>query len=280
MKKETRNLILFFLFTFAWTWAFYAPMAFGGHNPYEMPWLILLILGGMGPSLVGVAMVLLTCNREQRRDYWIRCFSLRRIGIRWWLIIFLIFPAIYGLSIAIDVAMGGQLPGMEMLRNLIANPLTIPLAAFISFMSGPWSEEFGWRGFALDRIIKPLGVIPGTIVLGVVWGVWHLPLYFMSNTWHGDMGFQLAGFWTFVLFNVGLSLIMTWVYLNTSLSILSGMLLHFTSNFTSQLIAPSSDRFEVVRMILLLAFGLAACAVMLRNRQTHPALGQVKPARP
>jgi hypothetical protein len=68
------------------------------------------------------------------------------------------------------VYIGGELPGMEMLRNLIANPLTIPLAAFISFMSGPWSEEFGWRGFALDRIIKPLGVIPGTIVLGVVWG--------------------------------------------------------------------------------------------------------------
>jgi hypothetical protein len=39
-EKETRNLILFFLFTFAWTWAFYAPMAIGGHNPYEMPWLI------------------------------------------------------------------------------------------------------------------------------------------------------------------------------------------------------------------------------------------------
>jgi membrane protease YdiL (CAAX protease family) len=45
------------------------------------------------------------------------------------------------------------MPGMKQFVSLMANPLMWPLAAFISFMSGPWSEEFGWRGYALDRFL-------------------------------------------------------------------------------------------------------------------------------
>jgi membrane protease YdiL (CAAX protease family) len=252
MHKETRNLLIFFLVTFLWTWAFYAPIALGGHSPYEMPWTILLIFGGMGPSVVGVAMALLMKDKGARRDYWRRCFSFNRISLKWWLVTFLTFPLIYALGIAIDTALGGSLPAMNLLRDLIAHPAVIPLAMFIRFMSGPWSEEFGWRGYALDRIILSLGAIPGSITLGIVWGVWHLPLFFMPATWHGQVGFALTGFWMFILFSVALSLFMTWVYLNTNRSILSGMMIHFASNFTAQLFEPISTRLEVLRLILLL----------------------------
>jgi membrane protease YdiL (CAAX protease family) len=159
-----------------------------------MPWMILLILGGAGPSIVGVAMVLLTWDKAQRSEYWQRCFSPRRIGLRWWLVIFLLFPVLFAAGIAIDLLMGGSLPGMKQLTDLMSTPLMWPLAAFISFMSGPWSEEFGWRGYALEPITSRYGIIRGTMALGILWGVWHLPLYFMPATWHGQMGFQLAGF--------------------------------------------------------------------------------------
>jgi membrane protease YdiL (CAAX protease family) len=269
MSKESRNPIIFFIATFVWTWTFYGFIVVGGHNPYEMPWMIFLVLGGMAPSLVGVVMVLLMRDKQERRDYWRRCFSLKRIGILWWLVILFIFPVIYGLSIVIDVAMGSSLPGMDLLKSLVANPVTIPFTAFLSFMSGPWSEEFGWRGYALDRIVKLFGVIPGSIVLGLVWAVWHLPLYFMPATWHGQMGFQFSGFWTFMLYSVGLSLIMTWIYLSTHRSILAGMLLHFTANFTAQLLAPSTESSEIVKMVLILTVGCIACMLMNRRKQTH-----------
>jgi hypothetical protein len=136
MKKETRNLGIFFVATFLWTWMFYIPIAVSGSSQFQMPWMILLICGGMGPSLVGIAMVLLTYDKEQRREYWYRCFSVRRIRLLWWLVIFLIFPVIFVVSIAVDVALGGSLPGLTQLKSLMANPLTWPLAAFISFMSG------------------------------------------------------------------------------------------------------------------------------------------------
>jgi membrane protease YdiL (CAAX protease family) len=276
MKKETKNLVIFLVATFVWTWAWYAPIAAGHHTPYEMPWTIFLILGGMGPSLVGVIMILLRHDKQERLDYWRRCFSLRRIGGLWWLVIFLIFPVLFGLSIAVDLLFGGSLPGMDQLRSLIANPVTIPLAAFISFMSGPWSEEFGWRGYALDRMIKSLGILRGSIVLGLIWGVWHLPLFLMSGNWHSEIGLGLTGFWTFTLHSAGLGLIMTRVYQKTNRSIISGMLMHFTSNFCGQLLAPSSTRFVVISMILMLVLGLALCTSL--KQQEPESIPSVQPA--
>jgi membrane protease YdiL (CAAX protease family) len=279
MTKATRNLVLFFAATFIWTWAFYIPIVISGGSLSQMPWMILLILGGMGPSLVGVAMVLFLYNQEQRRDFWRRCFSFKAIGLPWWLLIFLVFPVIYALNVGIDRALGGAAPGMEQLRSLAASPAMWPLAAFISFMSGPWSEEFGWRGVALKPMLKRFGIVPGSIVLGVIWAVWHLPLYFMADGWHAQMGFRPAGFWTFIVLNVGLSLIMTWVFLNTRGSILSAMLLHFTSNFTSQLLAPISDRVEILRAVFMLAVGLAGCIYLARKAE-HPILQETEQLQP
>lgn len=274
MDKQSKNLLIFLVLTFIWTWAFYAPIAAGGHNPYEMPWTILLIFGGMGPSVIGVSMVLLTLDKESRRNFWRRCFSFRRISGLWWAVIFLLFPVIYGLSILTDMAMGGSLPEMTQLRSLIANPVTIPLAAFISFMSGPWSEEFGWRGYALDPILTPFGLLAGSIILGLLWGVWHLPLFFMSATWHGQIGFGLTGFWMFMLRSVGLALLMTWVYLNTDRSILSGMFMHFTSNFSGQLLASVSVRVEVLESAFIFIVGLVACLLMVRKGQNESLLNR------
>lgn len=276
MTRETRNLIVFLVATFIWTWALYAPIAIGGSSPYNMPWMVLLILGGAGPSIVGVAMVLLTYDKAQRRDYWRRTFSLRRIGPAWWAVIFLIFPLVFAVSIGVDMATGGSAPGMDQLKSLIAAPGMIPLAAFLSLMSGPWSEELGWRGFALDPLLRRFGAVSGSIVLGIIWAVWHLPLFFMPATWHGKMGFQLAGFWTFIVFSVGLSLVMTWVYQNTNRSILAAMLLHFTSNFTAQLLATTSNQVEMLRGVLLLAVGLAACGLMARKAGSREARGVEK----
>lgn len=278
MNKQTRNLLIFFVVTFVWTWAFYIPIAASGRNPYEMPWMILLIFGGMGPSVIGVLMVLFTLDKESRRDFWQRSFSFKRINGFWWAIIFLLFPILYSLSILIDMALGGSLPEMTQLRSLIANPVMIPLAAFISFMSGPWSEEFGWRGYALDRITTPFSLLAGSIGLGLIWGIWHLPLFFMPATWHGQIGFGLTGFWMFMLRSVGLALIMTWVYLKTNRSILSGMFLHFTSNFTGQLLASVSERVEVTETILIFVSGLIACLSMVRKDQKEMQVGAPKPA--
>ncbi len=242
MSKQTKNLILFFIATFAATWVSYFTIILKGWNPYSMPGMIFLLMGGSAPSWVGVLMVLFTYNKQQRRDYFRRCFSFRQIKLPFWAFIIFIFPLIYVTIIPLDVWMGSAIPGMTNLRAFLAAPLTIPLALFMSFLSGPWSEEFGWRGYSLDPLLKKFGILRGSALLGFIWGIWHLPLFLMPQTWHGEMGFKLAGFWTFMLYSIGLAMLMTWVYLRTNRSILSAFMMHLANNFTSNLIFPGSDK--------------------------------------
>jgi membrane protease YdiL (CAAX protease family) len=258
MKKDKLRTFLFFVITFLWTWACYVPLVITRSSPYQFPGVVLLILGGAGPSIVGVLTVLFTYSKAEKRAFWARCFDPRPIRWKAWLLIALFFPVLLAVSVAFDMLFGGNLPGMIQLKSLITNPVSIPLAALISFMSGPWSEEFGWRGVALTGLLRRFNLLVSSLILGTLWGVWHLPLYFMPDTWHGQMGFALSGFWSFMVMSVGLSLLMSLVYAHSGRSVLTGMLLHFASNFTAQLIAPSSDRVEIIRAVLLAITALVA----------------------
>ena len=252
MTVTRRRTTWFLLATFVWTWTCYGALIWSGHSPYEMPWMLWLIAGGMGPSLVGVVLTLLG-DPADRQDFWRRARGLSTISAGWWLFILLIFPLVFAAAIAFDLALGGTRPGLDQWRALMTSPALWPLVTFISFLSGPWSEEFGWRGYLLDPLLARFGRVRGSIVLGLIWGVWHLPLYGMPATWHGHMGFRLEGFWTFMLLNIGLSLMMTRVHLATGGSIPAAMFIHFAANFTAQLVAPVSDRVEVARTCLILA---------------------------
>lgn len=272
MTKAIRYLILFFLATFAATWTTYFTIVFNGWNPYAMPGLAFLLIGGSAPSWVGVLMVLFTYDKAERRDYFRRCFAFQQIKAPDWAFIIFVFPAIYASIIALDTLLGGSLPGMTNLKAFIAQPWIIPLTLFVAFLSGPWSEEFGWRGYALDPLLNYFGVVRGSIVLGFLWGIWHLPLFFMPETWHGQMDFRFAGFWTFMLYSIGLAMMMTWVYLWTNRAILTGFLMHLSSNFTANLFLPYSDRLEIMRMGVIVVLGFALCVLI------HSKLVSVTPA--
>lgn len=260
--KNASHLRLFFLATFVATWTTYFTIVFQGWSPYAMPGLALFLVGGSAPSWVGVLMVLFTYTPAARRDYFRRCFAFRQIkGAEWAFMLFL-FPGLFVFIMALNGLLGGSLPGMTNLKAFIAQPGLIPLALVIGFFSGPWSEEFGWRGYALDPLLDRFGVLRGSFLLGIIWGGWHLPLFFMPQTWHGQMGFRLAGFWTFMLYSIGLAMTMSWVYLRTNRAILTGFLLHFASNFTGNLFAPYSDQFEIMRMVVIILLGFALCMRM------------------
>lgn len=265
--KGLKSVLLFFALSFIWTWAFYFAIIIFGLNPYEGVGTALLICGGCSPTFVGLIMVLATYSKERKIEYFKRVYQAKRISPRWWLFIVLCFPAVLAVSIGIDLLSGGVAPEMTNLNAVIMNPVTFLPLILLSFMSGPFSEEFGWRGFALDPLLGRFGFTKASALLGTVWGLWHLPLYFMPQTWHGKMGFGFEGFWTFMLMSIGLSLLMSWVYVNTNRSILSALLMHLFSNFTAQLLAEVSPKVELLRGLLIFALGLCVAIRMIKVKR-------------
>ena len=177
MKKRS-NLILFFVITLAWTWICgFIPVILGiTGTPIGT---FIFYFGGGAPSVVGLFIVFLTYSRAERRDYFKRCFSLKYMEWKWPLIVFSIFFIISTVCIYIGVnILGYDMPGMDYIHAIIGNPLMVPLVILISLVSGPLNEEFGWRGYALDKLIVRFGFLKASLLLGFIWAIWHLAWYF------------------------------------------------------------------------------------------------------
>lgn len=279
MNKAIGQLAIFFGGTFAWTWACYFAIVLLDLDPYRWPGLPLLLAGGSAPTWMGIGLAMATNDRAGRREFWRRFYDIRRIGRLRLAAILLLFPALTAAAIGVDLLLGGSAPDMTALRAILANPLLLFPGLLLSFFSGPFSEEFGWRGFALDPLLERLGFAGASIVLGLFWGVWHLPLYLMPETWHGQMGFRFEGFWAFILGSVGLSVIASSAYLGTARSILAAMLVHLAANYSTQLIAGPVGPGYAPRVSLLLNLALAAVGLALCLWQRWPIAPLALPRR-
>lgn len=141
----------------------------------------------------------------------------------WLLPILFLMPAIVGLSLLLSVMTGDTLREIE----AFINPLIIvPAFIYILFLGGPVGEEFGWRGYALDRLQARFNDLNSSVLLGIVWGLWHLPLFFMED----QEIYRNVPIIGFILDTILLSILFTWVYNNTNGSILAILLFHTTGN--------------------------------------------------
>jgi membrane protease YdiL (CAAX protease family) len=88
-------------------------------------------------------------------------------------------------------------------------------------------EEVGWRGYALPRLAQRLGLRRASLLLGVIWAVWHLPLFFVGHTDTTGQSFPV-----FLLEVTALSVVLAWLFARTNGSLLLTMLMHSAVNQT------------------------------------------------
>lgn len=239
--KTTRPTLagpwIYFLAAFAWTWLFWGIGILTNANLETGDGFIYMPLGVIGPAVAGVLFVYLTRDRAGRRDYWVRLIDFRRIPGRWYLVIFLFVPALNLLAAFGGLLAGGPGPA---LGESVRSALTDPGALFMSILFStliPFFEELGWRGYVLDRLQEKRTALAASLVLGVVWAAWHLPLFYIEGSYQAGLGVGTPAFWLFMAGIVPLSVAFTWIYNHTGRSTLAVILFHAMVNFAGELIA-------------------------------------------
>jgi membrane protease YdiL (CAAX protease family) len=179
-----------------------------------------------GTSIAGVILIALTAGKEGLRDLGQRVLRWR-VGFRWWATALFFTGLLVLPAIAIKAALVGGLPSFAFFRQ--EWPM-IPVYFLITLLGGPLGEEFGWRGFALPDLQRKWGPLVASIIIGVVWALWHLPLFLQPEGFHAQIGWQFLP--VYLSATTAFAVMMTWVYNKTGSSLLvGGIILHNADNF-------------------------------------------------
>jgi membrane protease YdiL (CAAX protease family) len=254
-SRPLDGLWLYVLLTFALSWITWGIGIASGMSLARSPGILVYSVGGSFPSIIGV-ILLYRYTPQGERDFWRRLVSFKQISAGWWAFIVLWMPAIMLLSVGISYLLDLPAPGYVAIHQIAANPAILVTLLLQFLIIGPLTEELGWRGFALDRILGRWGVLRGSLILAFIWWAWHLPLYYFIGSTYYRWGLFTPEFWLFLLRVIPLTTLMSLAYLANQRSILSALAIHFTFNSILNLIAPlgaSLYLLQAIFMIILVA---------------------------
>jgi membrane protease YdiL (CAAX protease family) len=223
----------------------------------------LLLLGTVAPSLVALALTERAEGRATTQALLDRIF-LWHVGVRWYLFAVGYTPAIKLSAAAVHRVVTGAWPrfGDE------AWYLMAMAIVFSTWVQA--GEEIGWRGYALPRLSARVGLAPASVILGVVWASWHLPLFFFPAA--DTLG---QSFPVYLLQVTALSVAGAWLYWRIGGSLLLVMLLHAAVNNTKDIVpsavSGATDPFalsaSLVAWITVALLWTAAAYFLVRMRK-------------
>jgi uncharacterized protein len=278
-------LVAFFVMAYAFSWLVWAPWVLGGDGAGLVPINISKTASGYlnatailaGPTLAAFIMTATTEGREGVRRLLGR-YVLWRVGLRWYMfaligvpLIMLLGTMVYSMELPNLGALGGP-------SYLLSYLLSF---ALVTVLGGPLLEEGGWRGFALPRMERLHGPLLASLILGILWALWHLP-EFLVPSWTAAMGGgSIVVIILFTITAVTFTIVITWVFNNTRASLLLAILVHASiDTFGGTLAAIFPAKAVTSAFPYIIGFGVVALVliVLTRGRLAYERLAEAQSA--
>jgi membrane protease YdiL (CAAX protease family) len=223
--------------------------------------IVLFMLGGFVPSLTAFFLTWQQGGWADVKQLGKRALQFK-IGGRWYLTMILI---------AVLAAVGQILITRLMGNTFDLSLFLVQAGSFVPLLIiGPLSEEFGWRGYALDRLQTRWSPLVSSLIVGVAWGLWHGPLFAMVGTSQYALKIPFIGFLCGL---IALSVIFTWLHNNTNGSIWTAIFFHWIYTYTAQVVASGATRSPLYNWLEYLPYIVAALLVMLITK--HRSVSQM-----
>lgn len=261
---ERHSLIIGLALMFLYTWTI--DLSNSGVLPFKVPFAVALTVG-WGFIFVSLFMTWLTLGKDEMVKLFKR-FFIWHVNWKWYLVAFLLLPALQFASVLLTSWLT-RVPvdySHPMIRDVV--PLDAPLLVLVI----PWilfeiltnGEEMGWRGYILPRLQAKYNALAASLIVGVIWSVWHLPKFYGTGISGG------RSFIWFTVFCMAAAVLYTWLYNNSRGSLLLVTLFHASGN-TAGMFLPVSFAVTggIVKNIMVVLYIIVAIVVIVAAGPAH-----------
>lgn len=273
LRSHLSPLAAYVVLAYVLSWVLWVPAVLWFPDVSSPPWwaIVLVFVGIYGPSVAAIAAAAVHGGRIEVSVLFAKLWRWR-VGWSWYGLVLLGPPAFVWIGAGIHKALGGTVGVSEIEWPLRA---TLVLATYVPF--GPLGEELGWRGYALPHLETYLSPLASSVILGIIWAVWHVPMFWFSPIGLPARSLSTIGMW--IVSVLSFSILLSYVARNTNYSVPIAILLHATLNAGSAMgfaaLAVSTLDAEEIRSWARLVYWLvvlAAAIALARDRRDSRAV--------
>lgn len=235
-------LIFFFAVAYTWAWLVFIPMVIF-HAPPQ--WITVATFGPTVAALVTHRITNGSYRAFRIYTTWPRTLGAMAVGVVLMIVAYVVLPGIM-------TADPRKLHWSILISTTVYNYSTL--------LGGPLGEEPGWRGYALPRLESAFGPVRGSLLLGLLWAGWHLPLFFYP-------GWTSSPPWIYVAFMTGQSVILTYGANLACYGVVVPIAMHATFNtvsrFLNGLFASSQPQARIPFVLVMALSGLAVAVFLI-----------------
>jgi membrane protease YdiL (CAAX protease family) len=262
----------------AMSWLIQLPglIALKGNYHFTERYLVFLNFASYSPSLAAIIVTTITQGWTGIKSLLSRLFRWR---VSWlvYLATFFVFPLVFFFGFQL---LGIRASDGEDLLVFLTLVVVVPInSVIVSVLSGigPLGEELGWRGFMLPRLLERYGDFPSSIILGLVWAFWHLPI-FLFPEWRGEIPVVISIF-LYPFSTISIAYIMTKLHHGSRGSVLIAILFHGVVNYIADSqeywqtdsFSPLTIRIAITGLFIVTGFIFWIFSIRTTQRQNLPA---------
>ena len=240
--SNNKPLVIFFLLSYLPAWGLMGLFIAQNHGWVQpaIPFEPILIIGSWIPNIAAFLVIAFVLKRKGEIRKLLKGWLKFKVPAFWYLAT--LIPVVFSV---LSMFIYRLLYGVTPVEGIVFNPMGMLALLIISTITGATGEELGWRGFALPRLQMRMSALNASLVLGVVWTMWHVPL------WFAGLGYEKIPFAAYAILLMSSTVLITWACNNSRGSMVIASLFHLTMNIALNII---DSKALFVYALLIFAF--------------------------
>ncbi len=224
-------------------------------------YMLFMLPGMMAPFIISAVMTIVSKNHELMKDYVNRLINPRLIQLKMLPAFFLIMPLSVLASMVLSLPFGESIYQFQFAKDFSFSSGFVPVLLLLVLAAT--FEELGWRQYGFDSLQSRYNLFTASIIFGILWSLWHLPLIFVNNSYQYEIFHKSIWFGlNFFISIIPMGVIISWICIKNRKSVIAAILFHFMINMSQEMWAIS----QMTKCIETVVLTVVAAVIVILDK--------------